>query len=286
MNTKLLIDWISATNHRSETHLQYTAHPAIHDWEHWKMTNGANGYTIGAKHDTGAKVYVNMERADMGRHVIYSGKTLERINTMYDINSMDVLKYHVDAGHNIARLDIAIDFLGTDITVDDFQNAFIRGESITKLRKASVIKSLTDRGHTFYIGSRKKRKKLIRIYDKSAEQNWDFPCIRVELQLMGKPATKVSIDAVRGKTLKSVLLGAVKDVIHFPLIQPWVRVMENAEEINIGTQFESDGDTLNWLNNAVRKSIIKYALLDMQWWTQYKLDIDTQVEEFKPKVLQ
>lgn len=279
METRLLIDWISATNHKPQTHLQYTAHPALHDWENWEITNGANGYTIGAKHESGAKVYYNPDRKDMGRHIIYSGKVLERINQMYSINSMDVLKYHIETGHNIARIDIALDFVGSAVTVVDFQDAFVAGQSVTRLRSASVIKSLTDRGHTFYIGSKKKRKKLIRIYDKSAEQNWDFPCIRVELQLMGKPATKVAIDAIRGDSVKAVLLGAIKDVIDFPLIQEWTNAMENAENVNLGTEYDGQGDTLTWLNGAVRTSIIKYAVLNMMWWTQFKLDIDIQVKE-------
>lgn len=277
MKTALSIDWISATDHSNELTPKYTAHPALHDWENWESANGTNGYTSGAKHATGTKLYINPKRPDMGKHIIYSGKTLQRINKMYNINSISVLKHHIDSGHTIARIDIALDFYGGSLDVMDFQHAFLHGEASTRLRSASVIKSLTDRGHTFYIGSKKRRKKLVRIYDKSAEMNWDFNCIRVEVQLMGKPATKVSIDAIRGESVAGVLLGAMKDVINFPLISEWNKAMASSKDIKIGTESEMLGDTQKWLEQTVRMCLIKQSVLDLNWWTQYKMDIDIQV---------
>lgn len=265
--------------------MTYPVHPALHDWENWDDASGRNGYTAGAKHQSGVMIYQNENRVDMGTHCVYSGKTLTRINQMYNVNSMDVLKHHIESGHNIARIDIALDFFGGSLTVEDFQQSFLRGEAITKLRSASVIKSLTDRGHTFYIGSKKRRKKLVRIYDKSAEQNWDFNCIRVEVQLMGKPATKTSIEAVRGESVGKVLLGSIKDVIDFPLITEWNTVMETSDSIQIGTEYEGVGDTKKWLEESVRMCLIRQAVLDLNWWTQYKLDIDTQVEVFTERIV-
>jgi len=278
MKTRLSIDWISATDHSTGLTPKYTAHPVLHDWENWEAVNGANGYTSGAKHQSGAKVYQNLTRLDMGKHIIYSGKTLQRVNKMYNINSVEILRHHIESGHNIARLDIAIDFFGEGVTVADFQNSFLSGQAVTKLRSASVIKSLTSAGHTFYIGSKKKRKKLVRIYDKSAEQNWDFPCVRLEVQIMGKPATKVSLQSLKSDNMGKTLMGAIKDIIDFPMIMPFAHAMAYADDIQIGTVCDQLGDTKKWLQEAVRMCLIRQAVLDLNWWTQYKLDIDLQLE--------
>lgn len=277
MGIRLSIDWISATSKRNRVSIKSTAHPALHDWENWTDTNGVNGYTVGAKHESGTKIYENLQRPDMGKHIIYSGKTLQRINKMYNVGALEVLKHHIDSGHNIARIDLALDFIGHNITVDDFQYAFLKGQVKTRLRSASMIKSLTDKGHTFYIGSRKKRKKLVRVYDKSAEMGWDFSCTRVEVQVMGKPATKIGLLAINGHDVGKSLLGAMRDVVDFLTIPEWNQAMENAEFVKIGTGFEEVGDTLKWLNGSVRSSIIKHAVLDVNWWVQYKMDIDRQV---------
>lgn len=277
METRLNIDWISTTSHKDVIKKEYSTHPVLHDWENWEETNGRNGYTKGAKHASGTKVYKNDERPDMGIHTIYSGKTLQRINKMYNINSLEVLKHHISDGNNIARLDIALDFYGDGLSVSDFQDSFLRGQAVTRLRNASVIKSLTDRGHTLYLGSKKRRKKLVRIYDKSAESGWEFACTRVEVQLMGKPATTVAIEAVRGKSTTEVLLGAIKDVIDFPMITEWNVAMQSASTIEIGTEYDQLGDTKKWLDKTVRACLIKEAILDLNWWVQYKLDIDFQV---------
>lgn len=279
METRLTIDWISSTSHNVKDKMQYTSIPALHDWENWEIVNGVNGYTTGAKHESGAKIYENLQRQDMGKHIIYSGKTLQRINAMYNVNSIEVLNHHIESGHNITRIDIALDFINYELNVSDFQWAFMQGKVATRLRKASVIQSLTDTGHTLYIGSRKKRKKLVRVYDKGAEMGWDYPCIRVEVQLMGKPATTVAIEAVRSGKLAQTLLGAMKNVVDFKTIPAWSNAMEQGVRVDVGTESDKLGDTLAWLEGSVRSSLIKHALLDLEWWVQYKLDLDAVISK-------
>ncbi len=277
------IDWISATSHKEQSHLHHTAHPSLHDWENWANVNGINGYTIGAKHECGAKVYLNLERADMGKHIIYSGKTLSRIKKMYDIEKLDVLDHHISNGHNISRLDIALDFYGSTPTVQEFQDAYMNGFVQTKLRSATVIKDLTGNGHTFYLGSRKARKKLVRVYDKSAEQGWDFPCTRVEVQLMGKPATTAGIAITRAVDKSCIMIACMRDVADFESVYEWNKAMVEAGAVKLGTEYEGAGDTRRWLEETVKLCLAREAVLDWTWWVQYKLELGMLIEDVRNK---
>ncbi len=283
--TTVTIDWISATAHKDMSHLHYTAHPALHDWENWDMVSGVNGYTIGSKHESGTKVYMNLERPDMGKHIIYSGKTLQRIKKMYDIEKLDVLSHHIDNGHNISRLDIARDFFGSTPTVQEFQDAFLNGSVHTKLRTGTVVQNLTGHGHTFYMGSRKARKKLVRVYDKSAEKGWDFPCTRVEVQLMGKPATKAGIAISRAVDKPSMMIACMRDVADFESVFEWNRAVIGSGNISIGTEYEGVGDTRKWLEETVRLCLAKEAVLDWNWWVQYRLDLGEVIDILKAKTV-
>jgi len=282
--TTVTIDWISATAHRAVVDLNYTAHPTLHDWENWIEVNGVNGYTIGAKHESGAKAYVNMDRPDMGKHIIYSGKTMQRIKEMYDTSSIDILNHHIESGHSITRLDIALDFYGAGLTVQDFQDAFMNHHVITRLRSATLVQSLTGSGHTLYIGSRKKRKKLVRVYDKAAEMGWDFNCVRVEVQLMGKPATQAGKKIVSGKSTSDTMLAVMKNVVNFPTINQWNMAVEGKYDVQIGTQYDGVGNTRKWLEETVLPCIAREAVLDANWWIQYEMDLTRLMEAMEEKI--
>lgn len=275
---QLTIDWISATSHVQTETKEYTAHPALHDWENWQEVAGANGYTVGGKHQSGAKVYVNYQRRDMGKHIIYSGKVLQRINKMYDVDSFEILKHHIDSGHNITRIDVAVDFVGYGVKVQDFQNAFMQGHVITRLRSASMIRSLTDNGHTFYLGSRKKRKKLVRVYDKASEQGIDGDWIRVELQLMGRPATELAMRAIRDKSITSVLIGAIIGVADFHTIPVWDLMKHDQLAIKLGSISNDKGNTQKWLLEQCLPALAKEIAIDVKFWAQFTLHLNDLLE--------
>lgn len=274
MATRLLIDWVSATAHNPSLLFQYVTHPALHDWDLWQLCNPRNGYNMGAKHDTGTNVFKHTERPDMGKHVIYSGKTIQRIKDMYDVSAFDILKHHIENGHNIARIDLAIDFIETGVTVQKFIDAFEAGHITTRLRSANEVKSLTDKGHTLYIGSQKKRKKLVKIYDKGAETGTGIDWVRVEVQLMGKPATQVSKLVVTDTDIAEVMLRSIKDVLDCPTIRVWNEVFSRKEPIKLQSESDIAGNTREWLDRQVFPALRREISLDAEWWIQYKLGLE------------
>lgn len=274
MATRLIIDWISATSHKMPRQFHYVAHPALKDYDDWKVCNGANGYTHGTKHHTGVKLYINYERPDMGRHIIYSGKTIQRIREMYDVSAFDILAHHIANGHNVARIDLAIDFIETGVTVEDFKQAFEQGHITTRLRSANIVKSLTDKGYTLYIGSQVRRKKLVKIYDKGAETGTGLDWIRVEVQLMGKPATQVSKQIVTDRDVADVMLRSIKDVLDCPTIRVWNEVFSRKEPIKLQSESDIAGNTREWLDKQVFPALRREISLDAEWWIQYKLGLE------------
>jgi len=266
---ELILDWISITSHTHHGKMQDGCHYALNDWNQWELTTARNGYTEGAKHSTGTKVYQNHGRKEMGTHIIYSGKALQKIEQEFNTSAFDVLKWHVKRGHNIARIDIAVDFKNTSLTVQDFENAYDSGLCKTKLRSANVIKEKHGDGHTLYIGSKKKRKKLVRIYDKMAETKTAIAWTRCEIQIMGKPATKIAVDATNGSSMKQVLLGAMLDVVDFPSVPLWSSSFNDIDKVKLGSESDHLADTREWLNRTVFKSILKEADKDGMWFDEY-----------------
>jgi len=265
----MCIDWISVTAHKSYDNFVYASYPALHDWENWRECTPKNGYKIGSQHATGVNAHVNLDRIDMGIHTIYSGGSIRRVEQMYDTTGFDILKHHVEVGHNIARVDIALDFINCGLDVQDFVNQWDNGDCVTKLRSANIVKSLDNDGYTLYIGSQKTRKKLVKIYNKGAEQGVHTDWTRVELQLMGKPATRLSKLWLEASEDKEFMLKGIKNVVDFPMLPEWNMVFDGVIPVKIGSQSSEKGDTRDWLLNKVIPSLAREIVLDASFWTQF-----------------
>lgn len=274
METLIIIDWISCTAHDKGGVLHAATHPKLLNWDEWEQSSGVFGYTEGATHKTGLKVYQNQARPEMGKHMIYSGKTLQKLYDRYELNAVDILKYHSLRGDSITRLDLALDIKNESLRVQHFIDAYDNGDCVTKLKSASEIKEKTgERGHTFYIGSTKTRKKLVRIYDKRAETGTEIDWIRIELQIMGKPATKLGRDIIESKHMSDIILGAIKEIVDFPTIYQWFSIFDSAESVDIITATDKLGNTREWLDKTVFKSIQDEAKIDPGWFEEYVLSL-------------
>lgn len=280
MKAKVLsIDWISTTSKFKPLSKEYSSHPSLHDWENWNECNAKMGYTVGAKHTTGVTTFSNPNRVDMGQHTIYSGSSLKRVNEYNGTDSYDILEYHRQSLHSITRLDIAVDFFNYGLTVGDFEKCFLSGNAETKIKTATKVKSLTHAGHTLYIGSQKRKKKLVRVYDKAAEQGKKGDWIRVELQIMGKPATKASDVIVGSDSNGEGALSVLKGVIDFKSIDVWSDLMENMSKSEIGTVSGEQGDTRRWLIQQCVPALAREIVLDNIFWDEFVQAVNQRVYE-------
>lgn len=279
--THLSIDWISTTAKQIPNNIMHPSYPLLHDWENWHECTPRLGYEVGVKHGTGVTAFFAPSRPQMGIHTIYSGKSIKRINDMHGDNGIDILIYHIQQGHRIARMDVALDFVGYGLQVSDFEQKFLMGEAKTRLKTASTTKSLTHDGHTFYIGSTKARKKLVRIYDKAAEQGIDGDWIRLEVQIMGKPATTAAKRITDFGNVREHMLEVIKGIVDFPTIEPFAEAFDNTEAIKIGSQSSEKGDTRRWLSDQCIPALAKEILLDYDYWVQFQMELMDRLDYMK-----
>lgn len=200
---------------------------------------------------------------------------------MYELDGFDVLKFHINAGHTLARLDIALDFRGCGLDVQDFVDCWYADMCETRLRTANITKSLNDDGYTFYLGSKKKRTKLVRIYNKASEQGVEGDWLRVEIQLMGKPATRAGIALAHTDEIEKTMLSIIRGVVDFKGILTWVRVFDGSENIKLGTSASEGSKTMTWLNKQVIPTIAREVLLDSAFWVQFNMFVAVKTAELR-----
>lgn len=249
------------------------------EFKNWNPCKPKYGYDIGTKHDTGVLKFSSQTRNDMGIHIIYTGKTIRRCQDTYNMNALDILGFHLVKQDKIARMDVAIDFINCDTPVKVFQKAFESGHCKTRLRSASVVKSLTNSGYTLYIGSRKNRKKLLRIYNKAAEQKIDGDWIRVELQVMQEPATVLAYKMFESDEPEKCIVGAIDKVCSFPTIEVWKEITSDNPQIKIGSVGSNDANTRRWLEMQVVPALAREIRLDYDYWIQFKLAVEESVKQ-------
>jgi len=262
MDVSYIIDWISATNHGvAPNHFRYI-YPRIQNIAEYERTKGLLGYDNVSKHRTGVLILRSTTRGDMGTHMIYSGKSLQRIRENYSTSAVDVLEYHVRNESKISRLDVAIDVFDSKLDIGQLKRAVELGEIDTTARKFPYIEDITSGAKTLYIGSMTHRKKLVRIYDKAKEQgdmqrDWK----RIELEVHGKPAHTLAKSVVFANTA-SAIAGAIKGYVNFPKNPVWDKIFKDFESFKIGSQDSGDSDTRDWLLNSVAKTLAKMQVID------------------------
>jgi len=192
------IDWISVT---------YKSCPD----SYWKTLpeDGANrveyspknGYTIGYRCRTGATIQWNDDRPDMGHHVVYSASAIKEASEEFGYTQERILHYLTEFGR-VARIDLRIDAENYGVNISDLYQQALNGKVETRSKTAGYEDSGTvgskEAGpNTVYIGSRKNRKKLLRVYDKGAQMGLELDLKRFEIEYHGE----IARNAV--KTLKS-----------------------------------------------------------------------------------
>lgn len=279
METSITIDWISVTDMSGG---KTTDMPDVlgGNYDEWEARPPMNRYNRVIRHKaTGTLLMYHTDRKDMGRHIIYSGKTIKFIERDYNMNGIELLNHHIDSGHMVARIDIALDFYDTGIPVSAYRDAMINGDVITKLKSCSEVKKVIGNGHTLYIGSTSRRKQLVRVYDKGAELGIASDIIRVEVQYMGKFALRTAKRVSLGTNTIRDALSCVLTVVDFPTLPHWVKTMNesDAKKITFRRDKESESNTDKWLRTTVFKSIERKATVDIQWWLQFKLAMDARL---------
>lgn len=98
-----------------------------------------------------------------------------------------LIRFVLEWGYTITRIDLAVDVLGPDGDIEDLAAAVEAGDIRTRTKTTGIIRSRSaesDKGLTVYIGSRQSDK-FMRVYHKGAQMGTDDKWYRIELELKG-----------------------------------------------------------------------------------------------------
>lgn len=278
METRTLIDWISVTSHgKLKNGFRYDYPTLIGDT--WIVKDkGLMGYNEMQEHFTGVIRLSSSKHKSMGVHTIYSGTTLKRLSVDKEIKAFDLVQFHVRNGANIARIDIAIDVFNSGLNITHLAEQFDIGDCETKARAGSVIAGKGENtGSTLYIGSTKKRKKLLRIYDKGAESGTEIDWIRIEYEVHGKPASQLCRMLMDAGNVPYMIKSIIKGYAHFPTNGIWCDVMKKVDGEKLVGSSETATDTRYWLLNTVASSLAKQVLLNDCFLDDFMLHVDEEM---------
>ena len=268
----VFIDWISVTHKNHNDNL-----PESMNRTH-VLSGGRNGYTGGKMYLNGVIELMNPNRLDMGVHIIYSGKTLERVSQQTGMNRDDILAWHLATGGRPSRIDYAIDIQDSGLDLDEIWENLEQKKAKTRSLH-SRSQTGHDQGYTIYVGSRKTRKKMLRIYDKGLEQKFDgVDYKRIELETRQDVCKNMcSIYAESGFNADSIE-SAILGVCNFPHVGIWDYIFKcKPSKIPVGKS--GDGDTETWLLKQVAPAMAKVLAFD----PSFKMRFDNAVEFYQYK---
>jgi hypothetical protein len=186
MSTSITLDWLAFT-FREDTHEAAGWIRLYANAQGSMAIAPTNGYREAYRTTQGVVVMWNLDRAEMGYHVIISGSALRHVLEHYELDQQAIVQTVLHAGASITRLDLAKDVIGTKISLDSIYESLERGESTGTARSFSQIHSING-GNTIYVGSRQSEK-FIRIYDKAAQTgDTSVHWYRFELETKGMVA--------------------------------------------------------------------------------------------------
>jgi len=220
----------------------------------WQPTNAVHGYNVAYMNEFGARCMWSTEREDMGIHVMYPGKTINKYLAA-NITPRHILAHHANFGDVCKRIDLAIDVRDSQLSIVRLFNQLKSGDATTRAKTYNLITGNT--GDTLYVGSRTSDL-FLRIYDKGAQMltsdNWK----RVELEIKGTRAVIVAREfASRDDNgvftmTKSLIAG----MCQFD-DDTW-RSLVGDLALRLGKAQDNSADTAGWLLGQVAPAMARY----------------------------
>lgn len=260
MKKTALIDWIAATiPTRFETPQSLANYlegvfPTPSDT--YVLTKPLHGYKVAIIEPLGV-MCMTAGSEKMGAHVVLSGSTLNNLSTA-GFPREKALENLINIGSRFSRIDLAIDVRDGRIKPKQLYAALEQGSATTKARSYRIIEDGRLGGQTLYLGS-PTSEKMIRMYDKAAEQKQAGDWLRVESQLTGGLADRAA-KAVLDHGIGAVATGVIDDFVQWDE-QGWKAIISGVVA-GIDPSARKLTNTRRWLLDIVAKSIADVTLTD------------------------
>jgi len=225
------------------------------DMTSYQEIHPMNGYSWAVRHPFGHIVMSNLKRADMGVHVMFSGSALNEL-MKGGVSPLSMIKWALDQGAKVTRIDLSIDLYGTPVDMEKlYTSKQVKGAEGTSKKRSKIQND--EGGYTIYFGSRKSSK-VLRVYNKAAEQN--LPGVvwtRFEMEIREDAAheTAAAIVDMSPDEASFYTMGLIKG--HYNADDELYQRLLQAPARYVSTTKDSSDATLNWLLNTVAKTLAK-----------------------------
>lgn len=252
MQSYCSIDWLSVTTRHGRGALSPKSL-----CENFIEKNGRMGYRTCYLYSSGVTHLWSEDRPE--HHIIYSGKTLSNVVEIMPIQ--ELVQFHVDLGHRVTRIDTAVDVFDSKSTVQEFADDWKNNRVVTRAKSGLLISDPKgESGDTFYLGSLKKRRKLLRVYDKAKEQKIDKDWLRLEMQY-GQGAARSSAKQIADtECVEQTILGQLTGFAKFQ-VSAYREVVKNADSLLVRHDLPSGVDKrMEWLFNSALPALVKQEI--------------------------
>jgi len=277
METFTHIDWLSLTH----SNLDGDYYPESMNRD-YIATKAMNGYTEAKLFRSGVIEMMNPKYQKMGVHIIYSGKVLERLENESGIDRNYILAQHIMQGAKLTRLDIAIDVKDSGLNLDALWQELECKNAKTKSQHSREEKGF-GKGYTVYVGSRKTRRKLVRIYDKAIELGWDnIDYKRIELEMRRDIARNAANSYLKSHFDNEYVNSIINGVVSFPDMQLWQEIMSN-ESAKIPVAESGSGNTEKWLMRQVAPAMARTLISSPEFAEKFNKQVSFLIEKLLNK---
>lgn len=240
------IDWISYTQKNG---ILWQLPPYISD--KWKKISPLRNYTNGEENQQGVKRFWNTITQSQGKMVLLDGSA----SSILGENQEDFLRWLGSMDAKPTRLDFALDITHTSVKAQGCVQHLRSGAIVTHAQSAIQTHDEFRGGFTQYLGT-KTSETYTRIYDKSKEQEVNYPWVRVETVYQGSRAEAALHAYLQCKSTRQLITRHVD----FPKWRAWQRIMSgDIVELYIPPK---QTNTRKWLLSQVAKSIAKELAMD------------------------
>jgi len=257
-------DWISATYKNDHTRSgKANVLPDDHA-SGFSIIRANNGYDTAKQYRSGAIEQWNSKHPDMGIHVTYTAQALREAQVNFNVDANGILDY-IMLGAKITRLDVCLDIENAEIDIRQLHADLVSGKAKTRATTFDFMerakKGQESGAMTTYVGSMKKRKKLLRVYDKGKQLGLDTLLTRFELETHGTIANNAAIILQSDMSDNGkIIAGMIKGYADFSGTH--VGKYFEADEIKIALPKYQKSDTAKWLIEVVAKTLANEAYRD------------------------
>lgn len=185
------LDWLSFTYKNNSSfdllHDFWSVFPELEQFKVSMVVVGGRNFSHGLSLNDMLTIRFDDDANSKGVNVEIPSHGLDYAFNLFGVKTVrDMFKLLSDRGCSPSRIDICMDDYTKKYMPSYYYKKFLAGALVTKMRTVKMVHSGDGKGQTFYLGDR--RKKMLRIYDKSVESNGETDAIRYEIEMHANSA--------------------------------------------------------------------------------------------------